>query len=50
VSPLARTLASIEALIGQFYVAVVVATFVAVYTTHSASERAARRESARHGE
>jgi len=50
VSPLARTLASIEALIGQFYVAVVVATFVAVYTTHSAAERAARRESARREE
>lgn len=45
VSPLARTLASIEALIGQFYVAVVVATFVALFTTHSLAERVARRNS-----
>ena len=50
VSPLARTLASIEALIGQFYVAVVVATFVALYATHSLAERTARRESGKHGE
>jgi hypothetical protein len=50
VSPMARSLASIEALIGQFYVAVVVATFVALFTTHSLTERAARRESGKHGE
>jgi voltage-gated potassium channel Kch len=43
VSPLARSLASIQALIGQFYVAVVVATFVALFTTHSLAERAAKR-------
>lgn len=40
VSPAARTLATIEAVVGQFYVAVVVATFVAMYTTHRLSMRA----------
>ena len=46
VSPTARTLASLEAVTGQFYVAVVVATFVSLYTTHSlASRAAARRDS-----
>ena len=34
VSPAARTIATVEAVAGQFYVAVVVATFVAMYTTH----------------
>lgn len=41
VSPSARTLATIEAVVGQFYVAVVVATFVAMYTTHHLAQRAA---------
>jgi hypothetical protein len=51
VSPMARSLASVEALIGQFYVAVVVATFVALFTTHSLAERAARRDSSnKHGD
>lgn len=49
-SPMARSLASIEALIGQFYVAVVVATFVALFTTHSLTERAARRDSGKRAE
>jgi hypothetical protein len=40
VSPAARTIASIEAVVGQFYVAVVVATFVAMYTTHHLARRA----------
>jgi hypothetical protein len=40
VSPAARSLATIEAVVGQFYVAVVVATFVAMYTTHRLSMRA----------
>jgi hypothetical protein len=41
VSPAARTLATMEAVTGQFYVAVVVATFVAMYTTHRLAARAA---------
>ena len=41
VSPAARTLATMEAVAGQFYVAVVVATFVAMYTTHRLAARAA---------
>ncbi len=49
-SPVARSLASIEALIGQFYVAVVVATFVALFTTRSLTERAERRDSGKHSE
>jgi hypothetical protein len=50
-SPMARSLASLEALIGQFYVAVVVATFVALFTTHSLAERAARAHSSdKHGD
>lgn len=40
VSPAARTFATIEAVAGQFYVAVVVATFVAMYTTHRFAMRA----------
>lgn len=43
VTPAARMLATIEALVGQFYVAVVVATFVAMYTTHHLERRAAER-------
>ena len=42
VSPTARTLAMVEAIIGQFYVAVVVATFVAKYV--SLRERGPRTE------
>jgi hypothetical protein len=42
VSPAARTIATIEAVAGQFYVAVVVATFVAMYTMHSMAARASK--------
>lgn len=44
VTPAARALATIEAVIGQFYVAVVVATFVAMLTTHHLASRAASGE------
>jgi hypothetical protein len=41
VSSAARTLATLEAVVGQFYVAVVVATFVAMFTMHRVAVRAA---------
>lgn len=40
VSSTARMLATTEAVIGQFYVAVVVATFVSMYTTQALTKRA----------
>lgn len=49
VSPSARTLATIEAVVGQFYVAVVVATFVAMYTTHHFANRAAKSSASKDG-
>lgn len=46
VSDAARMLAMIEAVVGQFFVAVVVAMFVSLYTTHSIEERARARDEA----
>ena len=45
-SDTARTLAMLEAVVGQFFVAVVVAMFVSLYTTHSIEERARARDEA----
>lgn len=45
VSPTARVLATVEALMGQFYVAVVVATFVSMYTTRALAARSEARQS-----
>ncbi len=45
-SDAARMLAMIEAVVGQFFVAVVVAMFVSLYTTHSIEERARARDEA----
>ncbi len=44
VSPAARTVATLEAVVGQFYVAVVVATFVSMYTMHALAARAAAHD------
>jgi hypothetical protein len=45
VSSTARVLANVEALAGQFYVAVVVATFVSMYTTQAMAARLEARKS-----
>jgi hypothetical protein len=47
VSDHARMLAMIEAVVGQFYVAVVVAMFISLYTTHAIEARANSRATAR---
>lgn len=46
VSDVARILAMIEAIVGQFFVAVVVATFVSMYTTAAIEDRVRAREEA----
>ncbi|MFO1407742.1 MAG: potassium channel family protein [Steroidobacteraceae bacterium] len=45
-SDAARMLAMLEAVVGQFFVAVVVAMFVSLYTTNSIEERARARDEA----
>ncbi|MFO1394154.1 MAG: potassium channel family protein [Steroidobacteraceae bacterium] len=46
ISDTARMLAMLEAVVGQFFVAVVVAMFVSLYTTNSIEERARARDEA----
>jgi voltage-gated potassium channel Kch len=43
-SPVARMLAMTEAVVGQFFVAVVVATFVSMYTTQAIEARVQARQ------
>ena len=47
VSDTARMLAMVEAVVGQFFVAVVVAMFVSLYTTKAIEDRADARALAR---
>jgi hypothetical protein len=49
VSPAARTIAASEALVGQFYVAVVVAMFVSMYITEARARRSTSQDTSRSG-